>query len=200
MIVGLGNPGPNYARTRHNAGFLIVDELARRWGIGPRDWKKKGDALFALDRERGALLVKPQSYMNLSGPPAQGLATFYKVPPERMLVVVDDLDRPFESLRMRTSGGAGGHNGLKSLISVFGENFPRLRVGIGRGREADAIDRVLGDFRADEERRLPDVIERAIAGIEAWRNNGAAAAMNIVNIRPRLNVETEQIRKVNPDE
>ena len=184
MIVGLGNPGPNYARTRHNAGFLIVDELARRWGIGPRDWKKKGEALFALDRERGALLVKPQSYMNLSGPPAQGLATFYKVPPERMLVVVDELDLPFETLRMRASGSAGGHNGLKSLIGVFGEQFPRLRVGIGRGRDGDAIDRVLGDFSPDEQRRLPGVIDRAIAGIETWRASGPAAAMNVVNVKP----------------
>ena len=184
MIVGLGNPGPNYARTRHNAGFLIVDELARRWGIGLRDWKKKGDALFALDRERGALLVKPQSYMNLSGPPAQGLATFYKVPPERMLVVVDELDLPFETLRMRASGSAGGHNGLKSLIGVFGQQFPRLRVGIGRGRDADAIDRVLGDFSPAEQRRLPGVIDRAIAGIETWRTSGPAAAMNVVNVKP----------------
>ena len=200
MIVGLGNPGPNYERTRHNAGFLVVDELARRYGIGKRDWKKKGEALFALDRERNALLVKPQSYMNLSGPPTQGLATFYKVPPERILVVVDELDLPFETLRMRTNGSAGGHNGLKSLISVFGQNFPRLRVGIGRGRESDAIDRVLGDFSDEEERRLREITDRAIAGIEAWRTSGAAAAMNIVNIRPQLKSESDQKSKVNPDE
>lgn len=186
MIVGLGNPGPNYARTRHNAGFLVVDELARRWGIGPRDWKKKGDALFALDRGRGVLLVKPQSYMNLSGPPTQGLATFYKIRPEHMLVVVDELDLPFETLRMRASGSAGGHNGLKSLIEVFGQNFPRLRVGIGRGHEGDAVDRVLGDFSADEERKLPAIIERAVGGMEKWLESGPAAAMNIVNAKPQV--------------
>ena len=146
LVVGLGNPGSRYAGTRHNAGFMVVDELARRWGIGPRDWHKKGEALYALGREHNAILAKPQSYMNLSGRPVLSLATFYKVPPERILIVVDDLDLPFGTLRMRASGSSGGHNGLKSLIEVLGQGFPRLRIGIGRGHDPDAIDRVLGDF------------------------------------------------------
>ncbi|MBV8643774.1 MAG: aminoacyl-tRNA hydrolase [Candidatus Eremiobacteraeota bacterium] len=180
LIVGLGNPGPRYARTRHNVGWLVVDALAERWGV--RDWQKKYDARFALDRTRNAILVEPQSYMNLSGRPTQGLATFYKVPPPRILVVVDDLDLPFGKLRMRADGSSGGHNGLKSLIEVFGMNFPRLRVGIGRSHEDGAIDHVLGDFSADEERELPALIDRCVRGIELWTTEGVTAAMNVVNV------------------
>ena len=179
MIVGLGNPGARYRRTRHNAGFIVVDELADRWGL--RDWQKKNDALYALDRERRVLLVEPQSFMNLSGGPALGLSTFYKIPPERILVVVDELDLPFGSLRMRAQGSAGGHNGLKSLIGVFGQNFPRLRVGIGRDHEADAIERVLSPFSEEELRELPEIVDRAVSGIDIWRADGVTAAMNALN-------------------
>ncbi len=186
MVVGLGNPGPQYARTRHNAGFMVVDALAARWGIGPRDWHKKGPARLALERGRNVLLAEPQSYMNVSGPPTQGLAAFYKVPPERMLVVVDELDLPLGTLRMRADGSAGGHNGLKSLIEVFGTGFPRLRVGIGRGAEGDAVDRVLGEFTPGELAALPAIVDRALAGIEAWLREGPGPAMNIVNPRPEL--------------
>lgn len=179
--MGLGNPGPKYARTRHNAGFIVVDALAERWGIGARDWQKKGDARYALDRSRNAILVEPQSYMNLSGPPTQGLATFYKIPPQRILVIVDELDLPFGRLRFRAGGSSGGHNGLKSLIAVFGDQFPRLRVGIGRAHEGDAIDRVLGEFSREESTELPAVTARAADGAELWLREGAVAAMNFVN-------------------
>jgi peptidyl-tRNA hydrolase, PTH1 family len=181
MVVGLGNPGPKYADTRHNAGFIVVDALAKRWGIDT--WQKKGEARFALDRRRGVLLVEPQSYMNLSGPPTLGLATFYKVPPQRILVIVDDLDLPFGALRMRAQGSSGGQNGLKSLIACFGENFPRLRVGIGRGMDPDAIDRVLGVFSPEERAELPAIVERAVDGIEVWLDGGVSAAMNRVNAK-----------------
>jgi PTH1 family peptidyl-tRNA hydrolase len=181
MIVGLGNPGPKYARTRHNAGFIVVDALAERWGL--RDWQKKNQTLSALDRGRRALLVKPQSFMNDSGPPTLGLSTFYKVPPGRILVVVDDLDLPFGALRLRAGGSSGGQNGLKSLIEVFGQDFPRLRVGIGRDREDDAIDRVLSPFSEPEFEVLPGIVARAIEGIELWLNDGIVAAMNRVNVK-----------------
>lgn len=184
LVVGLGNPGPRYARTRHNAGFIVVDALAARWGLGKRDWQKKGEARYALDRARRAILVEPQSFMNLSGPPAQGLATFYKIPPRRILAVVDDLDLPFGTLRMRADGSSGGQNGLKSLIGVFGTGFPRLRVGIGRDHEGDAIDRVLSEFAPDEAAALPAIVERAVEGIELWLDDGVAAAMNRVNVKP----------------
>ena len=184
LVVGLGNPGSKYALTRHNAGFIVVDELAKRWGLGARDWQKKNEARFVLDRSRDAILVEPQSYMNLSGRPVQGLATFYKVPPARILVVVDDLDLPFGRLRMRTGGSSGGHNGLKSLIEVFGEGFPRLRIGIGRGHEEyDAIDRVLGDFSESERKELPAIVDRTVAGVETWLTQGVTQAMNLVNAK-----------------
>jgi PTH1 family peptidyl-tRNA hydrolase len=160
MVAGLGNPGAKYARTRHNAGFIVVDELARRWDA--RDWKKKHEARYALDRERGVLLVEPQSFMNLSGDPVLGLATFYKIPPQRILVIV-------------------GHNGLKSLIEALGPNFARLRVGIGRGHDDDAIDRVLSPFTAAEADALPAIVERAVEGVELWLERGIVAAMNRVN-------------------
>ncbi|HTJ25321.1 MAG TPA: aminoacyl-tRNA hydrolase [Candidatus Limnocylindria bacterium] len=181
MVVGLGNPGPKYADTRHNAGFIVVDALAKRWGLDT--WQKKGEARFALDRGRGVLLVEPQSYMNLSGPPTLGLATFYKIPPQRILVVVDELDLPFGTLRMRAQGSSGGHNGLKSLIGCFGQEFPRLRVGIGRGADPDAIDRVLGVFSPQERTELPAIVERAVDGVEVWLDDGVAAAMNRVNMK-----------------
>lgn len=183
LVVGLGNPGSRYAGTRHNAGFMVVDELARRWGIGPRDWHKKGEAQYAIDRAHNAILVKPQSYMNLSGRPVQSIATFYKVPPERILVVVDDLDLPFGTLRMRASGSSGGHNGLKSLIEVFGQGFPRLRIGIGRGHDPDAIDRVLGDFSETELKEVPSIVERAATGVDLWLTHGVTQAMNSVNAK-----------------
>ncbi|HEY0615651.1 MAG TPA: aminoacyl-tRNA hydrolase [Candidatus Elarobacter sp.] len=179
MIAGLGNPGPRYRRTRHNIGFIVIDELAERWDV--HDWQRKSDARYAIDRARNAVLVEPQSFMNLSGRPVQGLATFYKVPPQRILVVVDDLDLPFGTLRMRANGSSGGHNGLKSLIEVFGQDFPRLRIGIGRNHEHGAIDRVLGDFTEDELKELPAIVDRAIAGVQTWLTAGVMPAMNLVN-------------------
>ncbi len=132
------------------------------------------------------MIVEPLAYMNASGPPALGIATFYKVPPPQILVVVDDLDLPFARLRMRADGSAGGHNGLKSLIEVFGMQFPRLRIGIGRDRETgEALRHVLGSFSDDERAALPAVVDRAIAGIETWLRDGPSAAMNLVNALPR---------------
>jgi peptidyl-tRNA hydrolase, PTH1 family len=160
---------------------MVVDALAERWGA--RDWQRKGEARYALDRTRDVILVEPQSYMNLSGRPVQSIATFYKVPPQRILVVVDDLDLPFGTLRMRANGSSGGHNGLKSLIEVFGQDFPRLRIGIGRGHDPDAIDRVLGNFSANEMQELPAIVDRAVAGVELWLTRGVTAAMNLVNAK-----------------
>lgn len=120
--------------------------------------------------------------MNLSGPPTLGVATFYKVPPPRILVVVDDLDLPFARLRLRLDGSSGGHNGLKSLIEVFGPGFPRLRAGIGRDREnGDAIHHVLGAFSAAETAALPAVVDRCIEGIELWLRGDVERALNLVN-------------------
>jgi len=181
LIVGLGNPGSRYRFTRHNAGFIVVDALAEKWQA--TDWRRRGEARIVQDRAHDAVLVEPQSYMNVSGHPVLSLATFYKVPPPRILVVVDDMDLPFGTLRMRASGSSGGHNGLKSLIEALGQDFPRLRIGIGRARDGDAIDRVLGNFDDEERAQLPPLVDRAVAGIEIWREHGVTAAMNSVNAK-----------------
>ena len=159
---------------------MVVEELARRWQLS--SWTKRRDARLALDRGRNAALVEPLAYMNESGPPALGIATFYKVPPPRILVIVDDLDLPFARLRLRAEGSSGGHNGLKSLIEVFGQAFPRLRIGIGRDREnAEAIRHVLGAFSPEETEALPAVIDRCIDGIELWLRGDMQGALNRVN-------------------
>jgi len=131
--------------------------------------------------------------MNLSGPPTLGVATFYKVPPPRILVVVDDLDLPFARLRLRAEGSSGGHNGLKSLIEAFGQGFPRLRVGIGRDRDnGEAIRHVLGAFSSDEEAALPALVDRCIDGIETWLASGIGPAMNRINAHNAKRTEKEE--------
>lgn len=160
-------------------GFIVIDELARRLGLG--DWKKKGAALQVLDRQHGVLLLKPQSFMNLSGEPTRAVAAFHKIAPRDMLVVVDDLDLPFGKLRMRERGSSGGHNGLKSLIEHFGEEFPRVRIGIGRDAGGEAIGRVLGAFSPREEERLPAIVDAAAHGIELWLARQNVSAVNVVN-------------------
>jgi PTH1 family peptidyl-tRNA hydrolase len=159
---------------------MVVEELARRWNVS--GWTKRRDARIALDRAQRAVLVEPLAYMNASGPPTQGVATFYKVPPARILAVVDDLDLPFGRLRLRADGSSGGHNGLKSLIEVFGTGFPRLRIGIGRDREdSDATRHVLGAFSDDELAQLPALIDRCVEGIVLWLRDDMKAALNHVN-------------------
>ena len=154
--------------------------MARRWHL--EGWTKRRDARVALDRSRRAAIVEPLAFMNLSGAPALGVATFYKVPPPRILVVVDDLDLPFARLRLRADGSSGGHNGLKSLIEVFGTAFPRLRIGIGRDRETgEAIRHVLGAFSPEEAEALPAVVDRCIEGIELWLRGDVQGALNRVN-------------------
>lgn len=180
MVAGLGNPGRQYARTRHNAGFFVVEALAQRWGIDGQ-WKSRGDRREIVDRSRGVVLLEPQSFMNLSGEPAEKVASWYKIAPHDMLVVVDELDLPFGKLRMRERGSAGGHNGLKSIIDYFGQDFPRLRVGIGRDANGDAIERVLAPFTPDEEQRLAPIVDAAVRGVELWLEQPAVTAINFVN-------------------
>jgi len=178
IVAGLGNPGPKYERTRHNAGFRVVDEVARRLGV--THWKTKDEAAQAHVAARSVVLVKPLSFMNESGRPLARIAGWWKTPPVEMLVVSDDLDLPFGRLRMRASGSSGGQNGLKSIIEHFGEAFPRLRVGIGRGR-SDTIDYVLSNFSAAEEALLPALIDVAAEGVLRWLAGDLAGAIQHVN-------------------
>ena len=156
----------------------MVDEVARR--LGDAKFKSKDGAEQAHAAARAVVLVKPLSFMNDSGIPLQKIAGWWKTPASEMLVISDDLDLPFGRLRMRASGGSGGHNGLKSIIAHFGEAFPRLRLGIGRGR-ADTIDYVLANFSGDEERDLATLIDVAAAGVERWLDRGPVDAIQYVN-------------------
>jgi len=151
LIVGLGNPGRKYADNRHNVGFQCLDRLAEAWGLSFSRQKHK--ALLAQGQIAGlkVILAKPHTFMNLSGEAMERMARFYKVPPENILVIYDDLDLPVGRIRLRPEGGSGGHKGMQSIIEHLGSNgFPRLRVGIGRPTHGDPVDYVLGDFTLDE--------------------------------------------------
>ncbi len=178
LIVGLGNPGKEYEATRHNAGFMVVDEVARRFGISA--WKSKDSALQAVDAPHRVVLIKPTSYMNLSGTPIRLISSWYRTPPEEVLVVVDDMDLAFGALRLRPFGGHGGHNGLRSAIATIGDRFPRLRVGVGRPERA-SIDHVLGRFDKSETPDLPLVVAAAADSVERWLAEGTDAAMRFAN-------------------
>ncbi|MGC8485996.1 MAG: aminoacyl-tRNA hydrolase [Candidatus Baltobacteraceae bacterium] len=179
LIVGLGNPGTEYEATRHNVGFMIVDELARRFGV--TNWRQKDQARQALVRDRNVLLVEPTSYMNLSGVPLRLISSWYRTPPERILVISDDMDLPLGRLRMRASGGHGGHNGLRSIIGTIGENFARLRVGVGRPEGGDSIDYVLGAFPVAQRDTLARTIVAAADGAERWLAEGTERTIPSVN-------------------
>ena len=178
LVAGLGNPGEEYAATRHNVGFMVVDEVARRHGI--TSWKKKDGAQQAVDSSQDVVFVKPTTFMNLSGTPLRLISSWYRTPPADVLVVSDDMDLPFGKLRMRPFGGHGGHNGLRSVIATIGEGFPRIRIGVGRP-EFDSVDHVLGPFRTDERDSLPKIVVAAADGVDYWLRDGAEAAMQFVN-------------------
>jgi len=178
MIVGLGNPGRQYERTRHNVGFMVVDELARRLSI--ENWKTKDDARQAYDSGRRLVLVQPQSYMNNSGVPVRLIASWYRVKPQDLLVVFDDMDIPYGRVRMRPFGGHGGHNGMRSIIATMGDQFPRIRFGIGRPNN-ESIDHVLSPFTAEELRELPVLVDAAATCAERWMKNGVDDAMQFIN-------------------
>jgi peptidyl-tRNA hydrolase, PTH1 family len=180
LIAGLGNPGSQYAGNRHNAGFMVADLLAAR--MGARFKRDRSRAAAAEGRLAGdpVTLAKPLSFMNLSGRPVAALRSFYKVPPERIVVVHDELDLPFGALRLKQGGGDNGHNGLRSVTAALGtRDYFRVRVGIGRpaGR-MDPADYVLQDFSAAERKLLPEVLERAADAVETLLGRGLVAAQN----------------------
>ena len=179
-IVGLGNPGREYAGTRHNIGFDVLDEVARRWNVQLRPWKSVAD--LAVAGGRGAVLVEPQTFMNLSGDAVSRVSAFHKVEPADILIVADEVQLPLGRLRLRRSGSAGGHNGLKSIIQHIGTEFPRLRIGVGRGDPAwDLADHVLSRFSRDERDSVDDAVKRAADAVEAFVADGLDAAMNRFN-------------------
>ena len=179
-IVGLGNPGREYAGTRHNIGFDVVDEVARRWNVQLRPWRSVADVVVVSTR--GAVLVEPQTFMNLSGDAVSRLSAFHKLMPEDVLVVVDEVQLPVGRLRARRSGSAGGHNGLKSVIQHLGTEFPRLRIGIGRGDPTwDLADHVLSRVARDERDTVASAVNRAADAVELFVEDGLEAVMSRFN-------------------
>ncbi|GAC1656197.1 MAG: aminoacyl-tRNA hydrolase [Vulcanimicrobiaceae bacterium] len=157
---------------------MVVDELARRFSMD--NWKNRDSALQVLDSQRKLVLLKPVSFMNDSGVPVRLIASWYRTPPEGILAITDDMDLPFGTLRMRAKGGHGGHNGLRSIIGTTGEEFPRIRVGIGRP-EYESIDHVLSTFSTQELHVLPKIIEVAAEGAQRWLGDRIDLAMQYVN-------------------
>jgi PTH1 family peptidyl-tRNA hydrolase len=184
-VLGLGNPGEEYAATRHNVGFRVLDLVARR--CGTEFSRRRFNSLMAEtdDAEGGRLLLcKPQTYMNCSGQAAGQLAAFYKLPPRSLLVVCDDFNLELGRLRARTGGSSGGHNGLESVIQCLGTgDFPRLRLGIGAA-PGGTVDYVLGRFERGEEAAVEQMVGRAADAVRTWATDGIEACMNRHNVFP----------------
>lgn len=180
LVVGLGNPGERYARTRHNAGFWLVDELARRHGGTFRlEARYQSELARVSIAGHEVWLAKPQQFMNRSGAPVQSIAAFYRVPPEEILVAHDELDLPTATLRLKEGGGHGGHNGLRDCIATIGDKFWRLRIGISHpGEKSEVVDFVLMKPGVDEERELRAAIERAADIVPVLLTDGAQKAMH----------------------
>ncbi|EJR47758.1 peptidyl-tRNA hydrolase [Bacillus cereus VD107] len=183
LIVGLGNPGREYELTRHNIGFMAIDELAKRWNISLNEQKFKG--LFGAGFVNGekVILLKPLTYMNLSGESIRPLMDYYKIDVEDFIVMYDDLDIPVGKLRLRMKGSAGGHNGVKSTISHLGtQEFQRIRMGIDRPKNGmKVVDYVLGRFTSEEISGVNQSIEKAADACEEWLNKPFLQIMNTFN-------------------
>jgi peptidyl-tRNA hydrolase, PTH1 family len=184
LVVGLGNPGKEYAKTRHNAGFLLVEKLAEQWRANWTAEKKFNSRLARAERSgRKSVLCQPQTFMNASGEAVRAVSDFFRLPPEKILLVVDDADLPFGEIRLRGSGSSGGHHGLESVEEHLGtRDFPRLRIGIGRKDSSRQITNyVLGQFAKDEAELLEKVLARATKQVECWASDGIAKAMSQFN-------------------
>jgi PTH1 family peptidyl-tRNA hydrolase len=192
LVVGLGNPGAKYAANRHNIGFMVVDALAKE--ISAPSFRKK-DGAEVTEASLGAaklVLLKPQRYMNLSGHAVQQVGAFFKIAPSQTLVVHDEIDLPYETLRLKVGGGHGGHNGLRSIHEHVGADYLRLRCGVGKpdtvGDRERVVNHVLGDFSKAEQKTLDVFIQEAVSAIRLTLEKGATAAMNRINqsLAPRV--------------
>jgi len=188
LIVGLGNPGSEYARTRHNAGFMLADCLAARWKLswsGHRRFQAQlAQPARTEDADRRLILCKPETFMNASGEAVGPLVAYFKIPLNRILVAVDDADLPLGELRLRPSGSSGGHHGLESIEQhVGGRDFARLRIGIGRDPSGarQIAGYVLSSFRGDEQTLVEKVLQTAAEQVECWLASGVGPAMNKFN-------------------
>ena len=191
LVAGLGNPGTEYVATRHNVGFMVLDQFAAQFGS---TWEKSGK-WDALSTKCGpVLLIKPLSFMNRSGYPLFAVAQFYKIDPREILVVLDDFALPLGRLRLRVRGGPGGHNGLESIIVQFGtEEIPRLRIGIGAAPRERSIDYVLSRFFEEEKPLVRSTIDRAVEAVKCAVDNGLVSAMNTFNPQSSRGEQTEEV-------
>jgi len=188
IIVGLGNPGKEYEKSRHNTGWMVLDALQKDLSAEPFKEEKKYQAevsTVSYNNEK-LILVKPLTFMNLSGEAVQPLAAFYKVQPKDIFCICDDLDTPFGSIRIRAKGGPGTHNGLKSMVQNLGEEFPRLRVGIeSRGqtssKEHETTSFVLGKFNKEEVVETKKIVKKSVDAVKNWITEGIDSAMNKYN-------------------
>ncbi len=184
LIVGLGNPGKEYVRTRHNAGFMLVEKLAAQWKF---DWENERKFAARVAKGEGAgkkvLLVEPQTFMNLSGESVGTLVKYYQVPLARLIVAVDDADLPLGEIRLRPAGSSGGHHGLESVeVHLASREYARLRIGIGRRDAArEIVGHVLGRFSPDEDAVMETVLVRAASQMECWLQAGIQKAMSQFN-------------------
>jgi len=182
LIVGLGNPGRKYRRNRHNIGFMAVDRVAEVHGITSSTVQNKAIVGNGRILSQPVIIAKPQTFMNSSGDAVGPLARYYKVPPQHVFVVYDELDLPFGTVRLREQGGAGGHNGMKSIINHLGQEFPRMRLGIGRPPgQMPAQAHVLQDFHQDDLPVLEEMLDVAVRAIETFLQDGIQLAMSRYN-------------------
>ncbi|MBX7066941.1 MAG: aminoacyl-tRNA hydrolase [Parachlamydiales bacterium] len=183
LIVGLGNPGKTYERTRHNIGFEAVDILARKHGLEfKKQLKFKGSLAEGKIGEDEVRILKPLTFMNLSGESVALVMRYFQIDLSRLLILVDDVALPLGQLRIRINSGSGGHNGLKSVEECLQTNrYPRLRIGVGDRDHGDLSDHVLGRFSKEEETLLPSVLERVVQAVEIWLDEGLTSAMNYAN-------------------
>ena len=193
LIVGLGNIGVEYANTRHNMGFMVLDAWAQASNIVFESGRYASTATISF-KGRKFTLVKPSTYMNLSGKAVRYWMNELKIPVENLLVLSDDLNIPFGTLRLRKNGSAGGHNGLTNITELIGtQDYARIRIGIGnefgRGQQ---VNYVLGGLTSEEKEQMPDICKRVIDGIKAWATVGADRAMNVINTKPKPKENAEK--------
>lgn len=184
LVAGLGNPGPRYVQTRHNVGFLVVDELARRWDTHADSYDRRWEALIgeAQVADQRVLLLKPQTFMNLSGRSVLAIRQFYKLECSDLLIVCDDLDLPVGRIRLRAGGSGGGQKGLENILLRLASNdIPRLRIGIGKVDKSVTTDYVLSRFAPEEHHPIEEALSAAADAVECWLHKGIHTAMNQFN-------------------
>lgn len=185
LIAGLGNPGAEYAKTRHNVGFMVIDKLAQRAGVSSFSKQFKAEVARADLAGQPCVLVKPQTYMNLSGDSVQPAAAFFKVPAERVIVVHDDIDLELGQIKLKIGGGHGGHNGIRSIAGRMGPEFYRVRLGVGRpgGKGGKVVGHVLGPFSKQEQTDAEILVEEGADAVELLLKEGLLAAQNRYHAR-----------------